>query len=942
MNNDNHGVSTAIIFNSKETLEALNKVLNTLTNITEQIDKIITNTNKSSNTTKKITKDVNVMDKILKGLSFGAITQSFKQLTKNIMDSTQKFADYIEDLNVLKVAFEDTADEAKNMVENIASITGYDEATLVRMTATFRQLSSTLGLANKDADLLSTNLTKMALDISSLYNLDLNTAKYALQGALTAQPRSIKTHTGADITQDTLQAELARLGIDKKVRSLSQAEQAIVTYLSLERQLINSNGDLARTIEQPANMLRIFKEQVTRAGRSLGNLFLPIIKTVIPYLTAFLMVFSEIVNVITSFFNIDVDSFWESMESGTGNISNNLNGIAEGAKKAQMGLRGFDKLNVIKTPSSSDSNGLGLGIDSRLLEALDDYDLKLEGIRTKATEIRDRIMEWLGFSQILNEDGELIGWKYEGIQKTLENIAKSFWELPTAGKLLLGLGLIALFRKMYNWVKKIMGLASLKTIKNLFDYAVKRGLEPALDFTVKLMSPIERIAGAIGGLVGMVVGISGIVNSVRDIATEGLNASNGMELLLSGISLVTGAIVLMTTATGAFKIEMALATGGITLLVGAVIGLIEYFTTSKKTTDENAEATQKYKEKLEELEDTIANKMVETYAQAGRAEDLKAKLEDLVDTNGKVKGSHEEVEAILKELNEIMGTNYALTDGQITLDGKLIDKKSELIDTVEQYIDKLKAEALIEASREKIQAIYERNLELKKQEKTLMEELKEKAKEYNLTTKEGAEQFAIDNADTLSDLREIQSELKTNDNQLSLYAKGAMEAEKGHFGKAEEYMLTTAETAKTTITDIYEELVDNFNKEFSTTVEAKVKVNTTEYKKWLKDVQANNNGILYSQVLGSTAFASGGFPETGQYFLARENGPELVGSIGNKTAVANNQQIVDAVSQGVKNAILASGGFGKNKVVIEAHGDADGMMNFITFKQKEQDMQYGN
>ncbi|MEG1565003.1 MAG: hypothetical protein RR365_14980, partial [Bacteroides sp.] len=47
------------------------------------------------------------------------------------------------------------------------------------------------------------------------------------------------------------------------------------------------------------------------------------------------------------------------------------------------------------------------------------------------------------------------------------------------------------------------------------------------------------------------------------------------------------------------------------------------------------------------------------------------------------------------------------------------------------------------------------------------------------------------------------------------------------------------------------------------------------------------------------SFATGGFPEQGQYFRARENGPEMVGSIGNRTAVANNDQIVDGISGGV-------------------------------------------
>ena len=52
----------------------------------------------------------------------------------------------------------------------------------------------------------------------------------------------------------------------------------------------------------------------------------------------------------------------------------------------------------------------------------------------------------------------------------------------------------------------------------------------------------------------------------------------------------------------------------------------------------------------------------------------------------------------------------------------------------------------------------------------------------------------------------------------------------------------------------------------------------------------------------SDFFAGGGYPTTGQMFVARENGPELVGSIGGRTAVANNQQIVSAVSSGVASA----------------------------------------
>ena len=66
-------------------------------------------------------------------------------------------------------------------------------------------------------------------------------------------------------------------------------------------------------------------------------------------------------------------------------------------------------------------------------------------------------------------------------------------------------------------------------------------------------------------------------------------------------------------------------------------------------------------------------------------------------------------------------------------------------------------------------------------------------------------------------------------------------------------------------------------------------------------------------------FAQGGFPDEGQMFIAREAGPELVGTIGGRTAVANNDQIVEGIRQGVFEAVsaaMASGGNGNVNVKV--------------------------
>ena len=72
-----------------------------------------------------------------------------------------------------------------------------------------------------------------------------------------------------------------------------------------------------------------------------------------------------------------------------------MEGANEATKAAQKSLRGFDKLNVIKTPTTS-GTGTDYGkVDPKALEALDEYNDKLKEAHNKAVKIRDTIMEWL-------------------------------------------------------------------------------------------------------------------------------------------------------------------------------------------------------------------------------------------------------------------------------------------------------------------------------------------------------------------------------------------------------------------------------------------------------------------------------------------------------------------------------------------------------------------
>ena len=66
-------------------------------------------------------------------------------------------------------------------------------------------------------------------------------------------------------------------------------------------------------------------------------------------------------------------------------------------------------------------------------------------------------------------------------------------------------------------------------------------------------------------------------------------------------------------------------------------------------------------------------------------------------------------------------------------------------------------------------------------------------------------------------------------------------------------------------------------------------------------------GSYIKPVMFPRLYASGGFPEVGELYIAREAGPELVGRMGSKTAVASNDQIIEGIANGVYRAIVNTG-----------------------------------
>ena len=104
---------------------------------------------------------------------------------------------------------------------------------------------------------------------------------------------------------------------------------------------------------------------------------------------------------------------------------------------------------------------------------------------------------------------------------------------------------------------------------------------------------------------------------------------------------------------------------------------------------------------------------------------------------------------------------------------------------------------------------------------------------------------------------------------------------------------------------------------------------TTPASGWMADVLSAIGLPTSLPKLSVSWYAGGGYPNLGELFIAREAGPELVGQIGRKTAVANNDQIVSGIEAGVYRAMMAAnygnrGGTQTIRIINEIDGDVVG------------------
>lgn len=489
---------------------------NSFAKLPSNIQKVIAATDGATKASNKSAKSYLSLSSQLNGfIRSAAKLVSLKAIATYLGNAAEKFNSYYEAANLFGVSMKELTGEASTFINKMETLLDIDPTEAMNNMATIQSLTTSFGIASDKAYVLSKNLTQLGYDLASLKNIPVAESFTKIQAAISGELEPIR-RLGVDISNARLQQELLNLGYSQSVSTLSQADKAVLRYIAIMKQTTDAQGDFARTLSSPANMIRILQAQLNSLARAVGSLLYPALKSILPPLIAAVELVKELVTGIASLMGVKVEfpdfsSASDAVGGVTDAMDNTTKATGKAAKAFKNYIMGFDELNVIqKDNGSSGGSGSGAGAAGNLLGDVDlsGYDMFKNYVGSSVDEIKAKLEKLLplisgiaaGFATWAISNSVLTALeKIKGEGSLIEAVLK-LWKNPImAAAVAVGI-IVARFVSLYQNSEKFRkGLERVRALVYLAAEGFKQGWNISLT-DGKLGESIEYLKESLSNL----------------------------------------------------------------------------------------------------------------------------------------------------------------------------------------------------------------------------------------------------------------------------------------------------------------------------------------------------------------------------------------------------------------------------------------------------------
>lgn len=543
----------------------LDKVGNAFAKLPPQLSKVVTQANRVTAANEKQRKSYLSLSNQMNGFMRNmAKLVSLKAIAEYLGNAVAKFNDFYEATDLFHNAMGNLSGEADTLISKMQGLLGVDPTKAMTYMATIQSLGTSFGLTSDKAYILSKNLTQLAYDEGSYWNKNVAETFTAMSSAISGEIEPIR-RLGVDLSQARLQQELLALGFNKQVSSLSQADKAVLRYIAIMKQTANVQGNLAQTIQSPANQIKILKAQLDMLAKSVGSLLYPAMKSILPPLIAAVQLIREFVQWVAKLMGVKVvfTDFTKSADS-VGGIGDAMDDTADSTKKAAKVLKdytmGFDELNIIDPTQGSSGSGGGASAGNILgdvdLSGYDMFKQYNEEFAKQIDAIKQKIKDMLPIIGAVT--AALALWK---IVDFLTDIATAISKMTDLQKLALSIATVVVEASLvFSFAK---GYASSGNPLELLGEVVSAAFGSFV---------LWRTMGADGITLGMGIAfVASLAGLTYALGTGEANLGDASTWIQSALTTAFGSIAGITLLT-----NLGVATGTAATLSIGLAGLITF------------------------------------------------------------------------------------------------------------------------------------------------------------------------------------------------------------------------------------------------------------------------------------------------------------------------------------------------------------------------------
>lgn len=575
---------------------------------------ITAQTSKFNSEIAKVQSQISGLDKNVKNTSTN-MTKSFGSLAAKVISvgaiikatasSITQAMNFIEDENLFQVSMGKWAGATRDWSNEVQNSVGVSAAWLRKYSGVMTNMTASMGLAQDQAVQLGRGVALLSNDIASFYNISAESAFEKIQSAMAGMPRPLQ-ELGIMVRDSEVKQTAYANGIARTGKELNTQQKALATYLAILQRTSNAQGDLARTINSPANQMRMLKTSIVDLGVAIGTMFQPLLSVVLPVLNAIVIAVTRAFQALAGLFGIEFDASayandFSDISTGVESVGNAADSSGGKVKKLAKQLAAFDEMNTLNKNEDSSGGGSGGGGGGSVSLPKIDWDKLYSGgfdkVTNKALEMADKIykafeklgkklnntfkkIDWAKISAGLNEVwealkpfGERIGagleWFYDNVLEPLVVWAANNL-LPAALHAIAG---------AINLIGAIID-ACAPTFTWLFD----NFLRPIAEFTGGI---IVGVLQGIGDMLNWIAQQQAVVELIKNIAlTIGImvaawEAYQLIAGIVTGIQIaMTGAMVADTTASGAYAVGLGVVTAAQSACATAGAALNAIFSTT--------------------------------------------------------------------------------------------------------------------------------------------------------------------------------------------------------------------------------------------------------------------------------------------------------------------------------------------------------------------------